>query len=86
MKKIYFNFKRGFLMKLFMVALAMILCLSNVKAQDVSLLGSWSSGTTKAKEIGTKRLLLVTVTGETAVMNNIANISLSYGGQVMTCS
>jgi len=71
-------------MKLFMVALAMILCLSNVKAQDVTLLGSWTTGTTKAKIDGNKRLLVVTVTGETGVMNNITDISLTYGGQIMT--
>jgi hypothetical protein len=53
-------------------------------APPVTPLGNWSYGTTKAKEIGNKRLLVVTVTGETAVMNNISDISLTYGGQVMT--
>ncbi len=71
-------------MKLFMVvALAMILGLSNVNAQDVTLLGSWTSGTTKAKEAGTKRVLVATVTGEIGVMNNLTDIGLTYGGQVM---
>jgi len=56
---------------------------SNVYGQDVTLLGSWSFGTTKAKEIGEKRLLVVTVTGEIGVMNNLTDISLTYGGQAM---
>jgi len=52
-------------------------------APPVTLLDSWTAGTTKPKAAGTKRLLVVTVTGETAVMNDITDLSLTYGGQAM---
>jgi len=56
----------------------------NMVKTPVVLVGNWTSGLTKAKEAGLNRLLVVAVTGETAVMDNIANISLTYGGQLMT--
>lgn len=52
-------------------------------APPVTLLDTWTVGTTKPKAAGTKRLLVATVTGEISVMDNLTDISLTYGGQVM---
>ena len=56
----------------------------NLVKTPVVQLGNWTAGTTKAKEAGTKRLLVATITGEIGVMNNLTDISLTYGGQAMT--
>lgn len=56
----------------------------NLIKTPVVQLDSWTAGTTKAKAAGTKRLLVATVSGEISIMNNLTDISLTYGGQVMS--
>jgi len=55
----------------------------NLIKTPVVLLDSWTSGTTKVKAAGTKRLLVAMVTGEISVMDNLTDIGLTYGGQAM---
>ena len=52
---------------------------------DVNILGSWTAGTTHAKETGTNRALVLTVHAEGSTSGSVpALTSATYGGQTMT--
>jgi rhamnogalacturonyl hydrolase YesR len=61
----------------------MVLTLSQPAFSEVDILGSWTTGTSHAKEAGTSRLL-VFIAHEESTGGDPAMTSVTYGGQTMT--
>lgn len=64
--------------------LLMVLTLSRPAFGQVSLLGSWVTGTSHTKEAGSNRLLVVIGHAEGGTTSNPTLSAVTYGGQTMT--